>query len=73
MTPVEFITELFGEDWSSHQLPVFLEMVKKMQEDALRYQALRDAFMGENEIPAPQNDLRQFDTQVDMARQSGLI
>ena len=70
MTPVQFVTELFGEGWTEEKLSVFLVMVKQMQEDALRYHHLRDAYAG---IDSSQADLRQIDREVDTARQSGLI
>jgi hypothetical protein len=73
MKPDQFITELFGDGWTEAQLPVFLIMLKQMQEDATRYHAIRDALAEEQGIQATQSDLRKFDNHVDIARQSGLI
>lgn len=70
MTSAQFITDLFGDGWTEAQLPVFLEILRQTQHDALRYHAIRDAAVGDL---APQSDLRKFDIEVDKARQSGLI
>ena len=73
MTPVQFITELFGDGWTHSQLPVFLVMLQQAQEDARRYHLVRDKIAEEGDIPGSQSDLRQIDIEVDEARQSGLI
>ena len=73
MTPVQFITELFGDGWTQSQLPVFLVMLQQAQEDARRYHLVRDKIAEDNEIPGSRSDLRQIDIEVDEARQSGLI
>lgn len=73
MTPVQFITELFGDGWTHSQLPVFLVMLQQAQEDARRYHLVRDKIAEENDMPGSQSDLRQIDIEVDEARQSGLI
>ena len=73
MTPVQFITELFGDGWTHSQLPVFLVMLQQAQEDARRYHLVRDKIAKDNEIPGSRSDLRQIDIEVDEARQSGLI
>ena len=73
MTPVQFITELFGDGWTQSQLPVFLVMLQQAQEDARRYHLVRDKIAEDDEIPGSRSDLRQIDIEVDEARQSGLI
>lgn len=73
MTPVQFITEIFGDGWTQSQLPVFLAMLRQAQEDARRYHLIRDKLTEENGFPGGQSDLRQIDIEVDAARQSGLI
>ena len=70
MTTEQFITDLFGDGWTESQLPVFLQILRQTQEDALRYHAIRDAATGDL---SSQSDLRKFDIEVDKARQSGLI
>ena len=73
MTPVQFITELFGDGWTQSQLPVFVAMLRQAQEDARRYHLVRDKIAEDDEIPGSRSDLRQIDIEVDEARQSGLI
>jgi hypothetical protein len=73
MTPVQFITELFGDGWTHSQLPVFLEMLRQAQEDAKRYHLVRDQIACNYGFPGSQSDLRQIDMEVDAARQLGLI
>jgi hypothetical protein len=70
VTPAQFITDLFGDGWTEEQLPVFLEILRQTQHDALRYYVIRDAASGDL---SSQSDLRKFDIEVDKARQSGLI
>ena len=61
MTPVQFITELFGDGWTHSQLPVFLVMLQQAQEDARRYHLVRDKIAEDNEILiACMNLLLQF-------------
>lgn len=73
MTPAQFITGLFGEGWTESQLPVLLEALRKSSDDAIRYHAIRDAAVKGDGFVASQEELRQFDIDVDKARQSGLI
>jgi aryl-phospho-beta-D-glucosidase BglC (GH1 family) len=42
MTPKQFVTELFGEDWKPSQLPAFIDTLKLWSEDAQRYYTVRD-------------------------------
>jgi len=73
MTEVQFIDELFGPEWTYSQLPVFLEMLKKAQEDAKRYHELREHIAKGNYWIADRASLRIVDDEVDAARKSGLL
>lgn len=42
MTPKQFINELFGEGWTNSQLPSFLDIIKRFDEDSQRYYVVRD-------------------------------
>lgn len=70
MTPSEFITELFGYGWKKEQLPVFLEMLRKAQEDAQRYHEIREALAKHQEWVASRESLNRVDDQIDSVRQS---
>ena len=67
MKPEEFITAMFGDGWSEEQLPVFLAMVERAQEDAKRYYELRDALTEECFAPS-RAQLDVIDTLVDSRR-----
>jgi hypothetical protein len=71
MTPSEFVTALFGEGWTEGQLPVFLNMLMRVQEDAGRYLELRDALAKGDELVASRKSLNSVDDFVDSVRQSG--
>ena len=71
MTPPEFITALFGEGWTQAQLPVFLEMLRRSQEDAQRYHELRD-FMTGQDLPSREK-MNEVDDYVDARRQSDIV
>lgn len=77
MTPHQFIDALFGPGWTEFQLPVFLEMLKKMQEDANRYYELREILARKNDFVADRAALNSIDEYideyVDAARQSGFL
>lgn len=73
MSPDQFIDALFGSGWTEAQLPVFLEMLKKMQEDAQRYHEVRDTLARGDYWVADRASLNSVDDQVDAARQSGLL
>jgi hypothetical protein len=73
MTEVQFIDELFGPEWTYSQLPVFLEMLKKAQEDAKRYHELREHIARESNWVADRASLSMVDEMVDDARKSGLF
>lgn len=70
MTPKQFITELFGDDWKPSQLPVFLVMAEKMSEDAQRYHVLRDYLeaIEFRDDPRPREEYHEFDDVVDAKR-----
>lgn len=70
MTPEQFITALFGEGWKPEQLPVFLNMLMRVQEDAERYYELRDALAKGDELVANRKSLNSVDDFVDSVRQS---
>ena len=42
MTANDLVTELLGPNWSESVLPLFLNELKKMGEDAHRYYFIRD-------------------------------
>ena len=67
MTPEEFITAMFGDGWRPEQLPVFLAMVERFQEDAQRYYELRDILLEECLAPS-RRQLDVIDTMVDSQR-----
>jgi len=70
VTPKEFVTELFGEGWKPSQLPLFLDRLKAMSEDAQRYYAVRD-FAKKLEFeadPRPREECHKFDDLVDAKR-----
>jgi hypothetical protein len=71
MTPPEFITALFGEGWTQAQLPVFLEMLRRCQEDAARYHELRDEFT-DQWLPS-REEMNKVDDHVDARRQSSIV
>ena len=71
MTPVDFIDGLFGKGWKPEQLPVFLEMLRRAQEDAKRYHELREELAKmRDEMVATRESLNTVDDQVDSVRQS---
>jgi hypothetical protein len=70
MTPKQFVTELFGEDWKPSQLPAFIDTLKSWSEDAQRYYAVRD-FAGKLQWETEPRDRKQcheFDDLVDAKR-----
>jgi hypothetical protein len=70
MTPEQFITELFGEDWDERQLPVFLVMAERMSDDAQRYHVVRD-YIENSEFrvePRSREEYHEFDDVVDAKR-----
>jgi hypothetical protein len=70
VTPKQFITELFGEDWKPSQLPVFVDTLKAWSEDAQRYYAVRDfaeKLQWESE-PRDRKQCHEFDDLVDAKR-----
>lgn len=70
MTPKQFVTELFGEDWKPSQLPVFIETLKLWSEDAQRYYAIRDfakKLQWDTE-PRDRKGCHEFDDLVDAKR-----
>lgn len=74
MTPEEFIDALFGKGWTNQQLPVFLHMLKQMDEDAKRYHQVRDVMAAGNaSYVADRKALYEIDELVDSARQRGLL
>lgn len=73
MTKDQFIDALFGPGWTEAQLPVFLEMLRRMQEDAKRYYEVRDTIAKKNYWIADRESLNSVDDEVDAARQSGLL
>lgn len=70
MTPKQFVTELFGEDWKPSQLPVFMDQIKAWSEDAQRYYAVRDFAkkLEFSENPRDRVDCHKFDDLVDAKR-----
>jgi len=73
MTPEQFIDALFGPGWTDQQLPVFLEMVRRMQDDSRRYYEIREALAKGVYWVADRTSLNAVDDQVDAARFSGLL
>ena len=74
MTPEEFIDALFGKGWNNQQLPVFLHILKQMDEDAKRYHQVRDVMAAGNaSYVADKRALYEIDELVDSARQRGLL
>jgi hypothetical protein len=70
MTPDQFITELFGDGWEESQLPAFLAMAERMNDDAQRYHVVRD-FMRQTEFrmePRSREEYHEFDDVVDAKR-----
>jgi hypothetical protein len=67
MTPEEFITAMFGDGWTQEQLPVFLSMVERFQEDAQRYYEIRDALTEECFAPS-RAQLDAIDSLMDSRR-----
>jgi hypothetical protein len=70
MTPKQFVTELFGEDWKPSQLPVFVDTLKAWSEDAQRYYAVRDfaeKLQWDTE-PRDRKQCHEFDDLVDAKR-----
>lgn len=70
MTPKQFVTELFGEDWKPSQLPAFIDTLKSWSEDAQRYYAVRDfaeKLQWETE-PRDRKQCHEFDDLVDAKR-----
>ena len=67
MTPEEFITALFGDNWTPEQLPVFLSMLEQAQKDAQRYHEVRDAMTEECFAPS-REQLNAIDRLVDSKR-----
>jgi hypothetical protein len=70
VTPKQFITELFGEDWKPSQLPVFVDTLKAWSEDAQRYYAVRDfaeKLQWDTE-PRDRKQCHEFDDLVDAKR-----
>jgi hypothetical protein len=70
VTPKQFITELFGEDWKPSQLPVFVDTLKAWSEDAQRYYAVRDFAEKLQWEPEPRDrkQCHEFDDLVDAKR-----
>lgn len=70
MTPKQFITELFGEDWKPSQLPVFADTLKAWAEDAQRYYAVRDFAekLQWGTEPRDRKQCHEFDDLVDAKR-----
>lgn len=73
MTPEQFIDALFGPGWTEQQLPVFLEMVRRMQEDSRRYYEVRESLAKGVYWIADRTSLCAVDDEVDAARHSGLL
>lgn len=74
MTPEEFINALFGEGWTQQQLPLFLHILKQMDEDAKRYHQVRDVMAtGNASYVADRKALYEIDALVDSARNRGLL
>jgi hypothetical protein len=73
MTPHQFIDGLFGPGWTESQLPVFLDMLRTMQDDARRYHELREILARKNDWIADRKSLNSVDEYVDAARQSGFL
>lgn len=73
MTPDQFIDALFGPGWTEQQLPVFLEMVRRMQEDSRRYYEVRESLAKGVYWIADRTSLSAVDDEVDAARHSGLL
>ncbi len=74
MTPEEFIDALFGKGWNNQQLPVFLHILKQMDEDAKRYHQVRDVMASGNaSYVADRKALYEIDELVDQARIRGIL
>jgi CRISPR/Cas system-associated protein endoribonuclease Cas2 len=74
VTPEEFIDALFGKGWTTQQLPVFLHILKQMDEDAKRYHQVREVMASGNiSYVADKKALYEIDELVDSARNRGLL
>ena len=73
MNPEQFIDALFGPGWTEQQLPVFLEMVRRMQDDSRRYYEVREALAKGTYWIADRTSLNAVDDEVDAARHFGLL
>ena len=74
MTPEEFITELFGSDWTEDKLPLFLVMLEQMEQDAKRYHEVREIMaLGNASYVADRKAIHEIDALVDSARNRGLL
>jgi hypothetical protein len=74
VTPEEFITALFGKGWTEAQLPLFLVMVQKFNEDSKRYHEIRELLTNRSGAIATREELNEFDDLVDeAARYAGIV
>jgi hypothetical protein len=73
VTKDQFIDALFGPGWTEAQLPVFLEMLRQMQEDAKRYHELREQIAKGSDWIASRESLNSVDEYLDYARQLGFL
>lgn len=74
MTPHDFIDALFGQGWTEDQLPVFLHVIMKMDEDSKRYHQVREVMASGNlAYVADKKALYEIDDLVDKARHTGLL
>lgn len=74
MNAEEFVTALFGEGWKPEQLPVFLFMLQRAQEDAKRYYEIRDHLVSRSGAFIPtRRDLDGIDDLADAARYCGTV
>lgn len=74
MTPTEFIDAVFGKGWTESQLPLFVVMLKQMEDDAKRYHEVREVMAAGNaSYVADRKALYEIDSLVDQARNRGLL
>lgn len=68
MTPDEFITAILGEGWKHEHLPILLEQLKRMNEDAIRYYELRELLAHGVTFVATREQLNEVDDWADSMR-----
>lgn len=68
MTSDEFITAILGDGWKPEHLPILLEQLKRMNDDALRYYELREFLAQGVTFVATRQQLGEVDDWADSMR-----